>query len=188
MKRIYIYVGVLLLACVFIYKWGLDTGNNIGKLVVVLSSAASIIGVVISIFEIVGVKSKTKAIDESVKNAKNEISKYVKYSDVNQMINIIDEIEAHLHADKYESALLKMKELKDNAFEYQGYINGHRQNGIEFINLKDTIVKIGQDVQTLHIFVDNAGKLDKEEMFRNLEKIKEVLSKESGKIKAKNYE
>lgn len=185
--KVILYIILLLVAFIIIYFWGMKSETVTSKFVLVFSSAASIIGVVISIFEIVGVKSKTEAINESVKKAKNEISKYVNYSDINQMIHIIDEIEAHLHADKYESALLKMKELKDNAFEYQGYINEHQNKEINLVNLKEIIVKIGQDVNTLHIYVDDAGTIDKDKMFQNLEDIKDFFSKESGKIKAKNY-
>lgn len=187
MKRVVLYIIGLAFTFAWIYFWGMSTETTTTKFVLVLTSTASIIGVVISIIELVGVKSKAEAINESVAKTKEEISKYVNYADVKGMTNIIDEIEAHLHADKYESALLKMKELKDKVSEYHGYIKNRKDKEVNLIELTKIIQKIGIDVNTLHNNIDENGVVDKETIFMNLENTKDVLSKVSGQLKAKNY-
>ena len=153
----------------------------------IIASAASVVGVTISIMEIVGVKSKTEAIEVSLKETRTSIGSFLTSSEVKKMSSEIDEIEAYLHSQKNELALLKLKDLKNYLCESHAYIKSRIQEIDDTYpdsDLQQVIFNLGMDVQTLHKVVNGLGYINYDVMFKNLENAKDVLGHIYGIIKS----
>lgn len=178
MMRVFKYIFIcliIMIICVF-------TSDSFNCFVTLAASAASITGVIISLHEIVGMKTKTEAVNESIKDARDSISRFLTYSEINSLSGLIDEIEAYLHSDGHESALIKMKELKDMMCSISGYNKNSQEDSEQSFEV--IIQKIGMDVHSLHCSISEKTSLNKSVMYNNLEKAKELLNKLSGEIKS----
>ena len=120
-KKVVFYIAslfALIVICLILHQTYEDTDFYVS----IIASAASVVGLVISVVEIVGVKSKTNAVEKSLRQARTSIGNFLTFSEMKQMSVKIDEIEAYLRSRKNESALIKMKDLKDYLCEANIYI------------------------------------------------------------------
>ena len=111
--RIIVYsvlLVILLLICIGVYQYH----KEYEPYITIIASVSSIVGVLISIIEIFNVRKTTEAVSQSLEETKKEINDFLYFSEINEMTRLIDEIEAFLNDDHFESAWLKLKELKSN--------------------------------------------------------------------------
>ena len=184
--KIILYVAffiVLIAICLILHQTNEETDLYIS----IVASAASVVGVAISVMEIVGVKSKTEAVENSLKQARTNIGNFLTFSEMKQMSVKIDEIEAYLRSHRNESALIKLKDLKDYLCETHTYINSkvsQIDSTFSDSELRQVIFNLCLDVRTLHNVVNGSEQINYDIMFKNLENAKDALGRISGIIKS----
>lgn len=185
-KKIIFYVTsfiVLTVICLILHQ----TNENADIYVAIIASVASVVGVAISVMEIVGVKSKTEAVEDALRQAHVSIGNFLTFSEMKQMSVKIDEIEAYLRSHKNELALIKMKDLKDYLCEARTYIKSsiHQMDDTCFDDeLQNVIFNLGMDVHTLQKVVNSSDLINDDIVFKNLENTKDILGHISGIIKS----
>lgn len=158
--------------------------NNVYAVISSAASAFSIVGVVITLFEIIGVKSKTKAVRDSLANMSKELRCFYSYSKINEMARMIDEIESYLRNNSMESCYITLKELKAKLVVMNE--NWKKEdNNQEFIQkMRVCIYDLGMDIKSLYSSLKQVSPLDDMLMNTHLENIKELLNKKAGQIKS----
>lgn len=183
MKKVVVYSVMFIMACaVFLYLHCLYEQSD--EYLAIIASVASILGIVISMLEIVGVKSKTEATAAAMDEARKDIGKFLGFSELKETSQIIDEIEAYLRARNHEVALVKLKELKDKLCATKGFIQSHELDDELKKKLNNNITSLGVDVKNLHRTILSQSPLDDAIVIQNLEAAKELLAEIIGTLKS----
>lgn len=183
MKKVVAYAVLFVVACaIFLYLHCLHELRD--EILAIIASVASILGIVISMLEIVGVKSKTEATAAALGEARKDIGKFLGFSELKETSQIIDEIEAYLRARNYEVALVKLKELKDNLCATKGFVKSHELDDELKKKLNNSITSLGVDVKNLHRTILSQSPLDDAVVIQNLEAAKELLAEIMGTLKS----
>lgn len=180
MSKVILYILILIIVGVCLYV----VPEKYKEEVAIIASAASIVGVVISICEVVGLKTKTEVVTQSLNKARSDIEKFLTFSEFNELSKQIDEIEAYLRNNSLELVLIKQKELKDKLCVLRGYLKRTSLENDFEQKLNLYIKSIGIDVQTIHNAITQSSPIDSSVVNKNLEFIKELLNEMSGLIKS----
>lgn len=182
--RIIVYsvlLVILLLICIGVYQYH----NEYEPYITIIASVSSIVGVLISIIEIFNVRKTTEAVSQSLEETKKEINDFLYFSEINEMTRLIDEIEAYLNEDHFESAWLKLKELKSNLDKQTEYI---RKAYKEYDYPKRIVThktRLTMDIKNIFNNLSNKSiPLNKSVVIEHLDNIKECLHEMSGTLKS----
>lgn len=180
MKRICVYLFVLLVAVVGCILLDADYG----KWLTAGASAFSIVGVVISLFEIVGVKSKTRAVGESLSAMRKEINSFYSYSEINEMARMIDGIESYLRNNNLDGCHVMMKDLKSKLIVQSENWKRNADDKELVRKMKNCLIDLGVDIKSVYSSLTRGSALDDEIVMTHLEDIKEQLNEKAGQIKS----
>lgn len=184
-RRTTIYCILLLILtgiCIYINSCHKDYEHYI----TIFATASSIIGVIISIFEVLNVRKTTEAVSVSLNETKKEINDFLNFSEINEMTRLIDEIEAYINNNHVESAWLKLKELKGNLDKQSEYINKICLNSDYPSRLKNHRIHLGMDIRNIYTTINNHSiPFDSSVVIKHLDETKECLHEMSGTIKTK---
>lgn len=152
----------------------------------IFATASSIVSVLIAIVEVLQLRNTTEAVGQSLEETKREINEFLSFSEINEMTRLIDEIEAYVNDDHYESAWLKLKEFKGVLDKQSVYIQHTYQETDYPKKMRNFKVNLSIDINNLFQKVsDKDTPLDKRIIIRNLDSTKECLNEMSGQLKAK---
>lgn len=182
--RIIVYsvlLVILLLICIGLYHYH----KEYEPYITIIASVSSIVGVLISIIEILNVSKTTEAVSQSLEDTKKEISEFLSFSDINEMTRLIDEIEAYVNDDHFESAWLKLKELKASLDKQSTFINKTYKAYDYPKHLSKHKIRLTMDIKNIYNNVtDQSTPLDKSVVIEHLENTKECLHEMSGTLKS----
>ncbi len=180
MTRVGVYIVVLLAAVVGCILLDADYG----KWLTAGASAFSIVGVGISLFEIVGVKSKTKAVEESLLEMRKEINSFYSYSEINEMARMIDGIEIYLRNNNLDGCHVMMKDLKTKLIVQSENWKRNADDEELVRKMKNCLIDLGVDIKSIYSALTKDSPLDDEIVVGHLENIKEKLNEKAGQIKS----
>lgn len=172
---------VLLLICIYVYR----CHNEYEPYITLFASVSSIVGVLISIIEVLNVRKTTEAVSQSLEETKKEINDFLSFSDMNEMTRLIDEIEAYLNDDHFESAWLKLKELKAILDKQTAFIKKAYKEYDYPKRLSNQKTRLTMDIKNIFNNIrDKSTPLDKSVVIEHLDNIKECLHEMSGTLKS----
>ena len=172
---------VLPLLCIQVYQ----SHRDYEPYITLFASVSSIVGVLISIVEVLNVSKTTEAVSQSLEDTKKEISEFLSFSDINEMTRLIDEIEAYVNDDHFESAWLKLKELKASLDKQSTFINKTYKAYDYPKHLSKHKIRLTMDIKNIYNNVtDQSTPLDKSVVIEHLENTKECLHEMSGTLKS----
>lgn len=176
-----IFLVVLLLICIHVYHYH----KEYEPYITIFASVSSIVGVLISIIEVLNVRKTTEAVSLSLEETKKEINDFLYFSEINEMTRLIDEIEAFLNDDHFESAWLKLKELKSNLDKQTDYISKAYKEYDYPKRINNHKTHLTMDINNIFNNIgNNSIPLNKSVVIEHLDKIKECLHEMSGTIKS----
>lgn len=150
----------------------------------IVASSSSIISVLVSIIEIIHVRNTTEAVSQSLDETKREINEFLSFSEINEMTRLIDEIEAYINDNHYESAWLKLKDFKGQLDKQSAYIEKTHQSSDFPKKLKMQKVHLSMDIRNLFKKInDTSTPLEKNVIIDHLDSTKECLNELSGRLK-----
>lgn len=183
-NRIIVYsclLVVLLLICIYLYQ----CHKEYEPYITLFASVSSIVGVLISIIEVLNVRKTTEAVSQSLEDTKREINEFLSFSEMNEMTRLIDEIEAYVNDDHFESAWLKMKDMKANLDKQTDYISKAYKEYDYPKRLSNQKIHLTMDIKNIFNNIsDKSTPLDKSVVIEHLDKIKECLHEMSGTLKS----
>jgi GTP cyclohydrolase I len=123
----------------------------------IVGSFASVYGIVLTVRQILEVKSQTESIGNAVKSNTESISKLLSVSDLSKHSQMICEVHSYISEGKWEIAHIRLLEVcaivaavKDNCRQF--HVDEDLSNSI--------LSKIKGDLRNLNIAVYNSGKID----------------------------
>jgi hypothetical protein len=127
----------------------LDIINGIG----IVGSIASLVGISIAYLQILSVKRISESTNRAIDTTLNELMKSFSISDLSKAIKLIQEIQSLIRAEKQESALLRMQDLKsiliqikhikilDGKYENEDYKTLNTNLNIDISNINMYLIK-----------------------------------------------
>lgn len=183
--RAIIYSILLLIifgAIVYLHNYHRDWEQKVA----IFATASSIVSVFIAIFEVLKLRNTTEAVSQSLKETKREINEFLSFSEINEMTRLIDEIEAYVNDNHYESAWLKLKEFKGILDKQTVYILNTYKGTDYPKKIGTNKIRISMDIKNLFQKVNDKDiPIEKEIIIANLDNTKECLHEMSGQLKAK---
>lgn len=150
----------------------------------IVASSSSIIGILVSIIEIIHVRNTTETVSQSLEETKREINEFLSFSEINEMTRLIDEIEAYVNDNHYESAWLKLKDFKGQLDKQSAYIEKIYQFSDYPKKIRTQKVHLSMDIQNLFKKInDTSTPLEKNVIIDHLDNTKECLNELSGRLK-----
>lgn len=122
---------------------------------------------------------------QSLEETKREINDFLSFSEMNEMTRLIDEIKAYVNNNHFESAWLKMKELKANLDKQTDYISKAYKEFDYPKRLSNQKIRLTMDIKNIFNNIsDKSTPLDKSVVIAHLDNTKEFLHEMSGTLKS----
>ena len=142
-------LGLLLVGLLYFVFFDQKDQNMING-ITVLGTYLSLLGIVISYFQIKSVKDINEKTKTAIEKSLQRLNQLVVVADLSKAIKIIDEIQQYIVHEYYQIALIRMKDLK--SILIQAKHNEEANKLIEYesfcINLNELIV----DIKNMHEF------------------------------------
>lgn len=181
--RIFFYLFVFLVligSCLYVHR----VHSEYEYYISIIASSSSIISVLVSLIEIIHVRDTTEAVSQSLEETKRDINEFLSFSEINEMTRLIDEIEAYVNDDHYESAWLKLKDFKGQLDKQSAYIEKIYKFSDYPKKIRMQKIHLSMDIQNLFRKIDDASTpLEKNVIINHLDSIKECLNELSGRLK-----
>ena len=151
--------------------------------ITVLGTYLSLLGIVISYFQIKSVKDINEKTKTAIEKSLQRLNQLVVVADLSKAIKIIDEIQQYIVHEYYQIALIRMKDLK--SILIQAKHNEEANKLIEYesfcINLNELIV----DIKNMHEFTTGYKKtsLNFSKIANHLEDLSTTLTAFEHKLK-----
>jgi hypothetical protein len=185
---LFLSIGCLLLLFLFIWLHHKSDGKA-DSIISIIGTVASLCGIVEALWQIHSLKSRTKAVQDALNNARDEMSNLTIFAELNKHSQFVNEIQNYVRMEQFSEALITYKDLKEKLTVLSGYIRVKVGYEDECEALRILVDTAGGDLKTLNSVVINSVvtlySVDKEDVVNNLEKIKTFLDNTAGKLKGK---
>lgn len=172
-----VIIMIIIFAVVY-YKDKLDLINFIG----IFGSIASIAGILISYFQILSVKEISESTKKAIDNSLNEMIKTFSVSDLSRTIKLTQEIQGFIRASKYESALLRMSDLKSVMIQIRHVKTLNEMYLSEDYKIISTDINI--DISNINnVLLNKKNGVDYQKICVNLENVVTFLTNLENKLK-----
>jgi hypothetical protein len=175
-------LGLLLVGLLYFVFFDQKDQNMING-ITVLGTYLSLLGIVISYFQIKSVKDINEKTKTAIEESLQRLNQLVVVADLSKAIKIIDEIQQYIVHEYYQIALIRMKDLK--SILIQAKHNEEANKLIEYesfcINLNELIV----DIKNMHEFTTGYKKtsLNFSKIANHLEDLSTTLTAFEHKLK-----
>jgi hypothetical protein len=175
-------LGLLLVGLLYFVFFDQKDQNMING-ITVLGTYLSLLGIVISYFQIKSVKDINEKTKTAIEKSLQRLNQLVVVADLSKAIKIIDEIQQYIVHEYYQIALIRMKDLK--SILIQAKHNEEANKLIEYesfcINLNELIV----DIKNMHEFTTGYKKtsLNFSKIANHLEDLSTTLTAFEHKLK-----
>ncbi len=167
----------------------INYSKSVDSIISIVGSIASVVGIVVAIWQIHSLKNKTEAVSLALKKAREDMSNLTIFAEVNKHSQFINEIEQYVRSDRHSEALITYKDLKEKLTVLAGYIQMKDEYVEQHRELRKLMDNSGGDIKTLTSIVLAAKgmlfSVDKENVLDNLEKIKTFLDNTPGMLKGR---
>jgi hypothetical protein len=149
----WIILGGILISAILFYILHVENKLDIISGIGVVGSIASLVGILIAYLQILSVKRITESTNLAIDTTLNELMKSFSISDLSKAIKLIQEIQSLIRAEKQESALLRMQDLKsiliqikhikilDGKYESEDYKSLNTNLNIDISNINLFLIK-----------------------------------------------
>ena len=198
----WIVFGIILLLltvlfCLSITIW--KDENWIGTVVGILGSAASLAGMILALMQIDQAKLqieetkttsiKTKELAEQTNTAvlenKREIQRFLSFSDMGHLIEIIKNTQNDIRNRNYHSAVILMQQIKDSLLrvknDFSEVLQKHSIN--PQVNISDISIDIGSLARDIMKNPDIESTIDRNKIHEHLEDIRTIIITVENSIK-----
>jgi hypothetical protein len=137
--------------------------------------------------QIITLKQTSILINEEVKKTIKRVNNIVSVSGLSKTRKQIEEIQVYLQYGNYQSALLRMKDLKDELVSAK-YIKGLEEIN-ETKQYKNVLINTGIDINILNdSIIKQQSQINISSITKNLESTRQLLVEFDNKIKNLSYE
>lgn len=185
----WVFFSFVCVLCMGLCLWLSFRYENLVNIISIVGSIASLAGIMVAIYQVWELKSRTKAIEASLNYAKEKLADITIFSDINTHSQIIKEIQVYIRSQKHEAALLTYRDFKEKLCKLLGYIEERAEMVDLYEELRRMVGNAGLDVNNLNRLVMQTSEklfIDEAKMVENLEEIKTFLDKTSGKLSREN--
>ena len=178
--------GIFAVACLcvlFLCLYFYSQDNELANVISIIGSVASLAGIIVAIYQVWELKSRTKAVEDALESAKEKMAELTIFSDINIHSQYIKEVQTHIRTSHHGEALITYRELKEKLCKLLGYIEGRPELTKQCGDLKKLVGSAGCDIKNLNRLMMNPNSYaDCERMVENLEDIKTLLDKTIGEL------
>ncbi len=153
---IIILIGILITAILIV---NLDTyEQSFINIVSIIGSVASVFGLIVAIIQIASIKKISEITSQAVQETKAKLVDKLSIADISKAEKLAREIQMFLRDEKYESAYLRLTDLKSSLLQFQAsvsikdYLQPKKYNKlveqiqIDIVNLSDLLRGVPKDV------------------------------------------
>lgn len=167
------------------HKYYIDIEGPILASIGLVGTAASIIGLVMVLFQLAKIRGITESAKLSAEKTRNEMNQFLFISDLSKTIKTIEEIQQYNRNKKFEMSLLRMQELK--SYLSQIINNDKIEVYIDLNGIKKKLTGISVDINSINKeVINNDDSLDILELNNSLELLHNQIIDLDSKLK-KNF-
>lgn len=145
-----------------------------------IGTLASLIGIIITILQVWKSRKTSEQIKQDVESNTEAIRLFLDIAGLTKMNDEVDLARENIRSCSYDAACVRLAELKRFLWEYKNKVTGDNVKTIS-----EVITLLGTDIIILAESKRGAG-VDKTELLQHLNKIGDLLSEWSGKLKNEN--
>ena len=191
MKKKYPYILLVLfvlLAIALVYFSFSSGSDRINKIISLIGTAASLSGILVTVFQVSFAVEKTEQVREEVKKNNDDLRAFQSFASFSQEAEIVKSIISDIPLKEYCALQRRLSELKSflNRQKESSLIMGHSN----WKNQIDTVVvNLGMDIQNLTSKISNINlALDIESISKHLSQANDLLDAICGQMEQKKYE
>lgn len=149
-----------------------------------LGSIASVVGIAITLYQVIKVKSVTKATQIEVKKRMDDVEQFFIYAEIEKSETFSALILSYISRKEYEAAILKIEEIKKILFNIK---NKNLQN-VDDIEIQKCIQNLSIDINSIRAKKMTGTNFDIEIIIYNLGNVNGILQNISTKLKVGKYD
>lgn len=185
MKKKIIIGGIIALVfsailCYIVTKW------EIGNYISVIGSIASVYGIWVAYLQIKSVGEIAEKTQAVVNSKLSELNNHLTLADLSRIHSMGKEIQAFMHSSKYEVALIRMRDFKDELVQLKQNENLFNEDQLNRIRL--SVKDLGIDVANLNANYKKKDQISNETIHEHLDYALSLLAEIEGILKYKKYD
>lgn len=145
-----------------------------------IGTLASVIGIIITICQVWKSRKTSELIQKDVESNTQAIRLFLDITGLTKMNDEVELARENIRSNSYDAACVRLAELKRFLWEYKTKVTGD-----SIRTISEVISLLGSDIIILTESKKGAG-VDKTELLTHLNKIGDLLSEWSGKLKNEN--
>ena len=169
----------------FIFYFLLETQKNLINYITFSGTYSSLFGIMLAYTQIISVKETTENTKEKVEESNKRTIKILSVSELSKAIKLVHEIQNYLFADKSESAIIRLKDLKSILIQIK--FNTELEKLTKTETYKESLADISINMTNLtqHLIGSKSG-INKTKIISDLEIIENHLGEFEGHLKFGN--
>lgn len=175
-----IAIGLGIILCLIVTKW------EIGNYISVIGSIASVYGIWVAYLQIKSVGEIAEKTQAVVNSKLSELNNHLTLADLSRIHSMGKEIQAFMHSSKYEVALTRMRDFKDELVQLKQNENLFNENQLN--SLDSSVKDFGIDIENLTINYKKKDQISNETIHKHLDDALSLLAEIEGILKYKKYD
>ena len=153
----------------------------------IIGTFLTLFGIIVAYLQILSLKHAAKATKKAVTNSIKKINQISLISDLSKSAASVEEIQSHIRAEDYKSALLRYTDIKSTLIKAKHNIdlkNSHQST------IKKVISTSTLDIESLNTLIDNSDSdlVETTQLIGNLHTIESMLMDFENELKNKEYD
>lgn len=181
-----------------------ENKNWIGAAIGILGSMASLVGMILALMQIDQTKTQieetktaslsTQRLAEKTNKAvlenKKEIQRFLSFSDMGHLIEIIKNTQNDIRNSNYQSAVILMQQIKDSLLRVKNdFASVLQSNSIDTqTHIRDISMDIGSLAKDIMKDSETPSTIDRDQMHEHLENIRTIIITVENSIKQEKYD
>lgn len=181
-----IIIGVVIALVLSAILCFIETKWEIGNYISTIGSIASLYGIWVAYQQIKSVGEIAKVTQTAVNSKLSELNCHFTLADLSRIHSMGKEIQAFMHSSKYEVALVRLRDFKEELVQLKqndNLFNEHQLNKLN-VSVKD----IGIDIANLNTNYKKKDQISNKTIHEHLDDALGLLSEIEGILKYKKYD
>lgn len=171
---------IIVISVVVIYVISRDVYASAPDYISGVGSAASVYAIAITLWQLRQLKRVAQAAKDAALKKSEEINSFLTYAEIEKHIEMCNSIYSCINGEQYEAAAMKLDEMRHLLIEMRERGTG----SVDVATINEMISDIGNDSVNLRNRWKSNEELDNNIVFKNINKLSNVLSEIAANIKS----